>query len=77
MGNFDLNQMIQGRYALFNMWDYDMTKGQLEAVGCQSEGNVLTMSGLSNHGGAVLTEEVLQCGSGELLFFFSEQDQTT
>ena len=65
VGSFDIDQLIQGRAALFNMWDYDMTRDELNAVGCRSEGNILKMSDMTIHG-ASYSQEELPCGTCKL-----------
>ena len=53
-------QLIEGKVALFNMWDYELNSDQVMAIDCTLEGNLLTMIDMSIKGPAMFTEELIQ-----------------
>ena len=47
---------MEGKVALFNMWDRAFTEDEVNSIDCLSEGNLLSMSDMSVLGPANLTE---------------------
>lgn len=68
MGGFDLNDVTQGRLAMFNMWDYERTLENIQNLDCESQGNLLTMSNLSIGGPANFTMEDVPCETSKSIF---------
>ena len=60
VGGFQIVQLIEGKVALFNMWDYELNSDQVMAIYCTLEGNLLTMIDMSIKGPAMFTEESIQ-----------------
>lgn len=59
---------MEGRLALFNMWDHELTLDAIQQVSehdCHAKGNLLSMSGMSLGGSASYIQEDIECG-GEL-----------
>ena len=64
VGGFDLDAVVEGRVALFNMWDHEKTLSELRHIDCFSQGNILSMSNMSILGPAEFTEENVPCETG-------------
>ena len=48
--------------AWFNVWNYEMTLAQLNALDfCRDEGNLVTQSAMLKEGGGFITMENFQC----------------
>lgn len=62
VGSFDSSQLTEARVAGFNMWDYELTADQMNALTCESEGNLVSPSTLQLGGTASYTYENFDCG---------------
>ena len=60
-----MDQLVQGKVAWFNMWDSALSSVQLNALSCESTGNVVTQSDLEigevGVGLGAFSEEPLHC----------------
>ena len=59
---------MEGKLALFNMWDRAFTEDEVNSINCLSQGNPLSMSDMSVPGPANLTEEHAPCETGKERF---------
>ena len=55
VGGFDPHNTVEGKDALFNMWDYVLSIGDLRKVNCNTKGNLLTMNNMAIGGPAALS----------------------
>lgn len=62
---------MEGKVALFNMWDYELNYDQLSGVNCRTIGNLLTMDGMSISGPASFSDEDVPCNQGIPVCLFS------
>lgn len=62
VGSFDTSQLTEAKVAGFNMWDYELTVGQMNALTCETEGNLIATSQLQLGGTASYTYEDFDCG---------------
>lgn len=67
MGGFDLAAVTQGRLAMFNMWDRELTLAELQNHYCQTQGNLLTVMNLTVAGPADLKMMDVPCEACEWL----------
>lgn len=66
MGGFDTGAVVEGRTAMLNLWDHELSLENVEALSCSSQGNLLTMSNMSIGGPASFTTEDVPCETGKL-----------
>lgn len=60
------SQLTNGHVAWLNLWDYEMSLDELNALTCESEGNLVTQSEMSISGAASFTyDESFACGKYE------------
>lgn len=65
MGGFQLKNTIEGKIALFSMWDYELSYEEITALSCLTQGNLLGMSDLSIMGPANFTLDDVPCTPGK------------
>ena len=65
VSDFHIAELMEGKVALFNMWDRAFTEDEVNSIDCLSEGNLLSMSDMSILGPADLTEEHVPCETGK------------
>lgn len=46
MGGFDVDQLVEGKIAGFNLWSHAMDVQELNAISCDDVGNVVQFSDL-------------------------------
>ena len=68
VSDFHIAELMEGKVALFNMWDRAFTEDEVNSIDCLSEGNLLSMSDMSVLGPANLTEEHVPCETGKERF---------
>ena len=56
---------MEGKVALFNMWDMAFSEDEVNSINCLSQGNLLSMSDMSVLGPANLTEVHVPCETGK------------
>ena len=56
---------MEGKVALFNMWDRAFTDNEVNSIDCLSQGNLLSMANMSVLGPANLTEVHVPCETGK------------
>ena len=61
VGGFDTLQTWNGRVALINMWDYELSYEEISKFSCTSRGNLLTMDDMEISGPSLFTEELVPC----------------
>ena len=55
--------MVNGYIAWLNMWDYEMSINQINALTCESIGNILTQTDMQIYGAAGFTyNDIFDCG---------------
>lgn len=64
MGHLFQDEVVMGRIALFNMWDSELSLEEIRILGCESRGNILTMSNMIIGGPTFLTTEDVPCELG-------------
>ena len=63
VSGMDVNQLCNAYVSWFNLWDYEMSVDTLNALTCESEGNLLTMNDMLYYGAAGPTYDVtFDCG---------------
>ena len=65
VGGFDPHNAVEGKDALFNMWDYVLSIDDLRKVNCNTKGHLLTMNNMATGGPAALSFEDVPCDRGE------------
>ena len=60
---FELDELMEGKVALFNMWDMEMSENEIKSVNCVPEGNLLSMFDMLTLGPADFSEEQVPCES--------------
>ncbi|KAF6024825.1 hypothetical protein EB796_016884 [Bugula neritina] len=68
-GNLDTAQVIPGKVALFNMWDYVLTETEIQELGCNDRGNVINPKTLKFMGQADIIYENFPCNDKESMPF--------
>ena len=61
MGGFDLDQTIEARVALINMWDYKLPLQKLRRMTCSTKGNLKSMDDMSISGPANFSDQDVPC----------------
>ena len=58
-----VSQLCHAYVAWLNMWDYEMSINQINALTCESIGNIFTQTDLQFYGAAGFTyTEIFDCG---------------
>ena len=60
-GNYAESKLTEGRIALFNMWNYELSLSELILIDCTTKGQLLSMSEMSIRGPANYSEEDIPC----------------
>ena len=59
----DHSQLVYGYIAWLNMWDYEMSINQINALTCESIGNIFTQTDMQIYGAAGFTyNDIFDCG---------------
>lgn len=62
-GDLDLGQVITGKIADFNMWNFQMQIDYLDELSCKTEGDLVSWNSLQVFGVAAFSLEDLPCSS--------------
>ena len=55
---------MEGKIAMFNMWDHELLMDQISSIDFSSTGNLLTMTDMSIKGPATYSYENILCITG-------------
>lgn len=75
VGCFSVAQATEVMAAWFNMWDYELTSDQVNALTCYDEGNVVTLTDMSLGGAAHFTySQSFECGMYSMFLAMNSKD---
>ena len=57
VGGFVMSQLIEGKIAMFNMWDHELSRDQVNFIDFNTTENFLTMADMSIEGPAFYSYE--------------------
>ena len=57
VGGFVMSQLIEGKIAMFNMWDHELSRDQVNFIDFNTTENFLTMADMSIEGPAIHSYE--------------------
>ena len=57
IGVFMMLQLIEGKIAMFNMWDHELSRDQINFIDFNTPGNLLTSADMSIEGPAIYSYE--------------------
>ena len=57
VGGFVMSQLIEGKIAMFYMWDHELSRDQKNFIDFNTTGNLLTMADMSIEGPAIYSYE--------------------
>ena len=61
VAHMDLSQLVQGKMAWFNMWDYRLDKETILSLGCYDTGNIVSWDTLKEEGYTPRHYEMFPC----------------
>ena len=67
-GGLTRHQILYGKLAMFNMWNYEMSESELNNLTCGDQGNVSSWITLKKSGENDCYEETIKCQGIALLF---------